>query len=423
MYIYVQAQDGTPLMPTQRASKVRRMLRDGQAVIATHTPFTIRLTYDTTHHTQPVSLGVDAGSKHIGLSATTEHKELYAAEIELRSDIVGNLSDRREARRTRRCKRSIRYRAPRFLNRKASKRSGWLAPSVQQKVHSHVKAVQDICRLLPVTSVTVEVAQFDTQLLKNPGIVGKQYQQGPQLGFWNVREYVLFRDNHKCQHCHGKSKDKVLNVHHIESRKTGGDSPNNLITLCESCHKAYHAGKIELKAKRSSQSLRDAAVMSIMRWKVYNELRQTLDVPVHLTYGYLTKYKRIGHRLEKSHAVDARCISGNADARPADELFLFKQLRRHNRKVMKSNMLRGGRWKRNQAPRDIKGFRLFDIVLYNNLPAYVHSRRSSGYFVIKNFEWKILSNSVLYKSLELKRHTNSYLFNIKKRQCPILPHG
>ena len=98
MYIYVQAQDGTPLMPTQRAGKVRRMLRDGRAVIATHTPFTIRLTYKTTHHTQPVSLGVDAGSKHIGLSDTTEHKELYAAEIELRSDIVGNLSDRREAK-------------------------------------------------------------------------------------------------------------------------------------------------------------------------------------------------------------------------------------------------------------------------------------------------------------------------------------
>ena len=126
MYIYVLAQDGTPLMPTQRAGKVRRMLRDGRAIIATHTPFTIRLTYDTTHHTQPVSLGVDAGSKNIGLSATTEHKELYAAEIELRSDIVGNLSDRREARHTRRCKRSIRYRAPRFLNRRASKKDGWL---------------------------------------------------------------------------------------------------------------------------------------------------------------------------------------------------------------------------------------------------------------------------------------------------------
>lgn len=410
MYIYVQAQDGTPLMPTQRAGKVRRMLRDGRAVIATHTPFTIRLTYDTTHHTQPVSLGVDAGSKHIGLSATTEHKELYAAEIELRSDIVGNLSDRREARRARRCKRSIRYRAPRFLNRRASKKDGWLAPSVQQKVHSHVKAVQDACRILPVTSVTVEVAQFDTQLLKNPGIAGEQYQQGPQLGFWNTREYVLFRDNHQCQHSHGKSGDKVLNVHHLESRKTGGDSPDNLITLCETCHKAYHRGDIKLSLKRKSQSLRDAAFMSIMRWRVYNDLKQTLDIPVRLTYGYLTKRSRIEHGLNKSHAVDARCIGGHPTATPNSELLHFCQLRRHNRKVMKSNLLKGGRWKRNQAPREIKGFRLFDIVLHNNMPAYIHGRRRSGYFVVKDFEGNTLFNSASYKSLKLIRHNNNQMF-------------
>lgn len=410
MYIYVQAQDGTPLMPTQRAGKVRRMLRDGRAVIATHTPFTIRLTYDTTHHTQPVSLGVDAGSKHIGLSATTEHKELYAAEIELRSDIVGNLSDKREARRARRCKRSIRYRAPRFLNRRASKKDGWLAPSVHQKVHSHVKAVQDACRILPVTSVTVEVAQFDTQLLKNPGIAGEQYQQGPQLGFWNTREYVLFRDNHQCQHCHGKSGDKVLNVHHLESRKTGGDSPDNLITLCETCHKAYHRGDIKLSLKRKSQSLRDAAFMSIMRWRVYNDLKQTLDIPVRLTYGYLTKRSRIEHGLNKSHAVDARCIGGHPTATPNSELLHFCQLRRHNRKVMKSNLLKGGRWKRNQAPREIKGFRLFDIVLHNNMPAYIHGRRRSGYFVVKDFEGNTLSNSASYKSLKLIRHNNNQMF-------------
>src|SRR6266699_2908506 len=61
------------------------------------------------------------------------------------------------------------------------------------------------------------------------------YQQGPQLGFWNVREYVLFRDGHTCKWCLGKSGDKIFNVHHIESRKTGGDSPDNLITLCETC--------------------------------------------------------------------------------------------------------------------------------------------------------------------------------------------
>ena len=48
-----------------------------------------------------------------------------------------------------------------------------------------------------------------------------------------------------CQYCHGKSKDRVLNVHHKESRKTGGDSPANLVTLRETCHDLHHTGKIE----------------------------------------------------------------------------------------------------------------------------------------------------------------------------------
>ena len=409
MYIYVQAQDGTALMPTTRSGKVRRMLRDGRAVIVSHAPFTIRLTYDTTRYTQPVSLGVDAGSKHIGLSATTGTKELYAAQVNLRTDITDNLSTRREARRTRRGKRSVRYRAPRFRNRAGSKKSGWLAPSVGQKVHSHVKAVLDICRILPVSSVTVEVAQFDTQWIKNPGLTGTDYQHGPQLGFWNVREYVLFRDNHECQRCHGKSKDSILNVHHIESRKTGGDSPDNLVTLCETCHKAYHAGKIELSLKRSFASLRDAAVMSIMRWTVYNLLRQSLSIPVKLTYGYVTKNTRIENGLEKSHAVDARCISGNPKAAPLGHVLVRTQIRRHNRKVMKSNLLKGGRWKRNQAPREIKGFRLFDTVSYNNLPAYIHGRRSSGFFVIKDAEGRTVSSSVSCKRLRLIRHNNAHL--------------
>ena len=407
-------------MPTTRAGKIRRMLRNGRAVIVSHTPFTVRLTYQTTFFTQPVSLGVDTGTAHIGLSATTEKKELLAAEIELRTDIVDNLSTRREARRTRRSKRSVRYRAPRFNNRKSSKMQGWLPPSVQQKVHSHVKAVQDICRILPVASVTIEVAQFDTQWIKNPGLTGTDYQHGPQLGFWNTREYVLFRDNHQCQHCHGKSKDKILNVHHLESRMTGGDSPDNLITLCETCHKAYHKGKFELDVKRTTQSLRDAATMSIMRWTVYDQLKDMLNVPVRLTYGYVTKHTRIQNGLEKSHCVDARCIGGHPLVIPTEEQFRYEQLRRHNRKVMKSNLLSGGRWKRNQAPREIKGFRLWDIVQYDKIPACIHGRRSTGYFVIKDFNGNTLSNSASWKTLELKRHSNSYMFNTK-RLSPIPP--
>ena len=404
MLIYVLDIHGKPLMPTRRAGKVRRMLADGRAVIAGHAPFTIRLNYETTSFVQPVALGVDAGSVHAGLSATTDKQELYAEQLDLRIDIVNNLSTRREARRSRRD--HLRYRAPRFDNRR--KAEGLLVPSIEQKVNSHVFAVTRIRSFLPVSSVTVEVAQFDTQWIKNPGLTGTDYQHGEQFSFWNVREYVLYRDGHRCQCCNGKSKDPILNVHHIESRKTGGDSPGNLVTLCETCHKAYHKGKIKLPVKRLS-SLRDAAAMTMMRWKVYERLRAALDIPVRLTYGYATKHVRIGHGLAKSHVTDARCVSGHPDARPSDTVYMSKQLRRHNRKVMKSNKLKGGRWKRNQAPREIHGFRLFDNVRYNSVPAYVHGRRTTGYFVVKDAEGKVLSNSVNYKHLELTRHNNARL--------------
>lgn len=409
MLIYVLDIHGSPLMPTRRSGKVRRMLKDGRAVIAGHTPFTIRLTYDTTRFVQHVALGVDAGSVHIGLSATTDKQELYAEQIDLRTDIVNNLSTRREARRTRRSR--LRYRTPRFDNRRRP--DGFLAPSTEQKVLSHVVAVKRIRSFLPVSSVTVEVAQFDAQWIKDPGLTGTDYQHGEQFGFWNVREYVLCRDGHQCRCCHGKSKDKVLNVHHIESRKTGGDSPGNLLTLCKTCHKAYHAGKVKLELRRTP-SLSDAAAMNVMRWAVYSRLKAELDVPVRLTYGYRTKCIRIENSLDKSHTVDARCISGNPTAEPCGTVWHVRQLRRHNRKVMKSNILKGGRRKRNQAPYEIKGFRLFDTIafsrpVHNALIGYINGRRATGYFVIKDAEGNTISNSVSYKSLKLVRHNNARL--------------
>ena len=65
-------------------------------------PFTIQLLYETNHYVQEITLGVDAGSKTIGLSATSERNEYYAVEVELRNEIVNLLSARRALRRTRR---------------------------------------------------------------------------------------------------------------------------------------------------------------------------------------------------------------------------------------------------------------------------------------------------------------------------------
>lgn len=397
-------------MPTERFGKVRRLLKNSLAHVVCRIPFTIQLDYDTTDYTQPVSLGVDAGSKHIGISATTSDKELYAADVELRNDIVDKLSTRRELRRTRRSR--LRYRKARFNNRVSSKRKGWLAPSVENKIQTHLTVVEKIHKFLPITNIVVETASFDIQKINNPSISGSEYQQGEQLDFFNVREYVLFRDNHTCQHCKGKSKDKVLNVHHIESRKTGGDSPNNLITLCETCHKAYHRGEFELNVKRG-KSFRDAAFMGIMRWSFYDRLKNIYP-NVSMTFGYITKNTRITNNLPKEHYVDARCISGNPTAKPLGYYFYQKKVRCQNRQIHKANFLKGGRKKLNQAPFLVKGFRLFDLVEYQKELYYIFGRRSSGSFDIRKLDGtKVNKGSINCKHLRLVDKRKSIL--IEKR--------
>ena len=402
--VYVQDINGELLMPTTRHGKVRRLLKENKAVVVNLCPFTIRLTYITTNYKQEVTLGVDAGTRHIGLSATTKSNELYASEVILRSDIVDLLATRREQRRTRRSR--LRYRKQRFNNRVKSKRPGWVAPSVQYKVNAHLKAVEWICSILPISSIIVEVAQFDTQKIKNPDISGKEYQEGEQLGFWNVREYVLARDGHKCQHCKGKSKDPILNVHHIESRKTGGDSPSNLVTLCETCHRAYHKGEIKLKAKRG-KSLRDAAVMGIMKWRLYDALK-SIYPNVNMTFGYIAKYNRIHNGIEKSHVSDAFTISKNFNAKRLSYYYKVKLVRRHNRQIHKFKILKGGKKKINQSPFEVFGFRLFDKVMFNNQYYFIYGRRISGYFNIRDIDGKN-SKDITYKKLKLYRCKRSMI--------------
>lgn len=411
--VYVLNIDGQPLMPTNRHGKVRRLLKSGQAKVVSRCPFTIQLLYKSTNHTQLVSLGVDAGSKTIGLSATTKDKVLYESEVTLRSDVVELLSTRKQNRRARR-NRKTRYRQPRFNNRVHSKQKGWLAPSVENKINSHLTMVNKVHKILPITRIVVETASFDTQLLKaieegKPLPQDIDYQQGEKLGFWNTREYVLFRDNHTCQCCKGKSKDKILNVHHIESRKTGGDSPGNLITLCETCHKGYHKGTVKLPSTiKRGMKFNDIAFMGIMRWVFYNRLKETYP-NVSMTYGYITKNTRIINGLEKDHHIDARCISGNPLATPLKNLYLYKKVRCHNRQIHKNTILKGGYRKFNQAPKYVSGYQLFDKVLYNNQECFIFGRRSSGSFDVRLLDGTKLSAGVSYKKLKLLEKRKSYL--------------
>lgn len=412
MLVYVLDMRGNPLMPCKPA-KARHLLEAGRAAVARRTPFTIRLLFEVDGSVDDVVLGVDAGYRFVGLSAVSGGRELYAAEVELRNDIVGKLATRRGARRSRRSR--LRHRKPRFDNRKRPE--GWLAPSVEHKVGCHVKAVRDACALLPVSKVVVEVAQFDIQKLKDPSVVGVGYQHGEMEG-WNAREYVLWRDGHRCAICGGRSGDAVLQVHHIESRKTGGDAPNNLVTLCRTCHGLLHAGKAELPLRRG-RSYRDATFMNVARWVVYGRLKDAFG-NVEPTYGYVTKRERVAHGLAKSHAIDARCIAGGAACEPAGRLLRMRKVRRNNRQVNKGNKLKGGRWKRNQAASYVHGFQLFDKVAYDGKEYFVFGRRSSGYFSIRDLDGNGFA-SVSCKKLELVEHAMGMLTKFEGREPQFLP--
>ena len=409
--VYAINKNGQPLMPTENHAKVRVLLKSGKAKVVKKCPFIIQLLYDSTNYKQKVTLGVDSGSRHIGISATTKDKVLFEADVELRNDIVDLLSTRRELRHSRR-NRKIRYRKPRFDNRK--RKDGWLAPSVQQKVDSHLTMIEKVRKILPISDIVAEVASFDIQKIKNPSISGAEYQQGEQLDFWNVREYVLFRDGHTCQCCKGKSKDKILNVHHIESRKTGGDAPNNLITLCETCHTGYHKGTVKLpKTIHRGMSFRDATFMGIMCWAFYNKLKEIYP-NVSLTYGYITKHTRIENDLPKDHYIDARCISGNPKAVSSGEVFYYKKVRCHNRQIHKAKILKGGIKKRNQAPYEVKGFRLYDKVLWKGQKCFIFGRRSTGRMDLRLLDGTHINASVGYKNLKLLNMCSNYLIEQKK---------
>lgn len=408
--IYVLNQNGQPLMPTKNHAKVRILLKSKKAKVIRRCPFTIQLMYSSTNYTQSINLGVDAGSKHIGISATTKNKVLFESDVELRNDIVNLLSTRRQNRRTRR-NRKTRYRKPRFDNRK--RKDGWLAPSVQNKVDTHLTVIRKVHEILPVSKIIVEVASFDIQKIKNPTIGGTEYQQGSQLDFWNVREYVLFRDNHTCQCCKGKSKDKILNVHHIESRKTGGDAPNNLITLCETCHTGYHKGTVNLSKRiKRGMSFKDASFMGIMRWAFYNKLKEIYP-NVSLTYGYITKNTRIENKLPKDHYIDARCISGNPKAVSDWGVYYQKKVRCHNRKIHKNTILKDGYRKRNQAPYEVMGFRLYDKVRWKQQNCFIFGRRSTGRMDLRLLDGTKVNASVGYKNLKMLEMCKNILIELR----------
>ena len=387
---YIIDRDRKPLMPTKRGNMVRHLLKRGVAKVVRYEPFTVMILRDVGNCVQAVTLGVDVGSRHIGLSATTEKKELYSAQVELRDDVSKLLTARREFRRGRRGRRHNWYRPARWANRANKEGNAALPPSIKHKADSHIRAIRFVCKMLPVSKIVVEIGKFDVQKLKNPEIHNEQYQQGVLAGWENLKAYAKYRDGYKCRVC-GNSKYKdgaKLEVHHIIRKADGGtDVPENVVTLCEDCHKAHHRGERKLKLKRPPQHKAEAH-MNAMRYYILEGVAWYFGhLDIKVTYGYRTAMARRKYGIEKSHASDAYCIAGNFNAKRNDyNVYLHKFVRRHNRCLHKSTILKGGIRKANQCPREVFGFRLNDRVRYAGSSWFIHGRRARGSFVMTDLE-------------------------------------
>lgn len=340
------------------------------------------------------------------------------AELRPRNDVVELLSSRRELRSSRRC-RKIRHRKARFLNRVKSKHKGWLAPSIEVKIWNHIQGINLVNKILPLTTIRVETAEFDLQRLKameegDSLPVGKDYQLGEQYNYYNTRQYVLHRDGYTCTCCVAKAtkkKEVKFHIYHLESRKTGGNSPSNLITLCESCHKLYHAGKLEIPVKkRKIKSMRDATFMGIMRKTLIERLRNMFtNIEVKETMGYITKYWRERKNIEKSHTSDAFVIAKNLDAKRLNKSLLIIPKRQHNRQIHKCTINKGGKRRLNQTPKYVFGYKLFDKVLCLGQEGFIFGRRSSGQFDIRKLNGEKIHAGISYKKIKLLERSNYML--------------
>ena len=376
---YVLNFDKKPLTPCHNA-RARRLLKQGKAKVYRKTPFTIKLTYQIENPKfKELTVGIDTGSKKLGAAVIDDEGNIYyLSEVELRNDIKTKMDRRRMYRRTRR-NRKLRYRKCRFLNRRNSIKDNRYPPTLRHKYEAHMKELNFICSILPVTKLRIETGTFDPHAMLNPSVRYHpwMYQKGPQFGYYNTKACVLSRDNHTCQFCKGKSKDKHLEVHHILEKSQGGsDRPNNLVTLCHTCHQKLHKNLIVLTRCKLTSTLKHATHMNIL----CSLLKKNLTFEE--TFGYISKVIREAFELPKAHCYDALAatIKNQISIR-------FKTFTCLLKKCISSGdyKLRNGVRSQQIIPTGkIKGFRKFDEVLYQKKKYFIKGRMSTGYAVLMN---------------------------------------
>lgn len=415
MIVFVINKHGKALMPC-KPQRARKLLKEGKAKIISYKPFTIQLLFGSTGYKQPIDLGVDLGSKHIGIAIVSKDKILTKGEIELRQDVPKLIEAKASLRRGRRAK--LRYRKPRFLNRK--KPIGWLPPSTESKINHTFSWIDKFVRLLPNPKLSIEVGKFDAQKIKNPDISGKDYQKGDSYGYFSTRYYVFARDNYTCQVC---KKKGILQTHHIIYTSKGGtDKADNLITVCSGCHthKNHKEGEIfhnwMLKGKKLL-SYKEFPYMNTLRLKVFGKYPKA-----HFTYGNITTPNRKDLFLDKTHYNDAIAITGISKIKSnTDTMFKVRQIRKKKRSLHESIPRKGRKTpntnqiRNNKNVKERKGLHLGDKVRVFGKIGFISGFDSNSFYVVDIDGNYLTMPNVKYKQVNQKHikkleHNNNWLY-------------
>ncbi|MEA3423100.1 MAG: RNA-guided endonuclease IscB [Bacillota bacterium] len=425
MRVFVKNINNESLMPC-KSSKARKLLNTNKAHIINYKPFTIKLNQETSNYIQKTTLGIDTGMRNIGVAIIINNQKVIAkGEIELRQNVKTNIDTRRIYRRSRRT-RKTRYREQRFQNRKRKK--SWLPPSIQSRIDNTIFWIEKFQSLLPNNTLNIELGKFDPHKMINPDIKGKDYQMGQTAGYYDVRHFVFERDNYTCQVCK-KSKDKILNTHHIVYTSKGGtNNADNLITVCTDCHTSenHKPGNIlhnwMINGKKVKQ-YKAPTFMNIVRERFYQHFED-----MNVTYGSTTKPKRKELDLDKTHFNDAIAIT-NIDNNYSDETkayFKIKQFRKKKRSLHEATARKGRKTKNRNQKRNSKNtkkithkkygaFYLNDKVEVFGKVGFVSGFTGSGVYV-KDIDSNYITISKRnYKQVNLKHvkqtsHNNNWQF-------------
>ena len=295
-YIYVLGMDGDPQMPTKRKRHVEKMLQTGRARVFRQVPFTIQLTYKNQPVLQPVTIAEDPGRSNIGMAVVSLSGELLsAAVVQTRNKEIVKLMEKRKQHRraSRNGERKARQRLAkkchtmikagflmrklpmygkdkrvqcnvirnteaRFCNRK--REDGWLTPSAEHLVRTHINLAHKMQKFLPITDVAIEINRFAFLSLEDPSISGVDFQNGPLKGYDDLNAAVEDLQDGHCLMCNSPIEHR----HHIVPRSMqGSNTIGNIAGLCCKCHERIHKDarfEDHLKKKKAGLNKRYAAV-------------------------------------------------------------------------------------------------------------------------------------------------------------------